>query len=66
MPGGKGFVSKAQQAFAFATGKPWARRWAHEAGMSHKNPKKSKRVYARLPSHVKRHKKRRAPVRGRR
>lgn len=59
MPKGKGFVSKAQQRFAFATGKPWARRWAHEAGMNSKRPKASKKAYRRLPEKVKTKRRRR-------
>jgi len=45
-------VSKAQQGFLFATGKPFATRWAKAAGEvgPHGNPSKaSKAAYKRLP-----------------
>lgn len=42
--------SKAQQRFLFATGKPFAKRWAHEAGETgpRGNPA-SKAAFRRLP-----------------
>lgn len=48
----KPFVSQAQAGFAFATGQPWARRWARETGPYKKLPKRVKRkaVSLRLKS----------------
>jgi len=61
MPGGKGFESKAQMRKFFADPKlrKYAHRWAHEAGMNSKKPKKSKAAFDRLPDHVKRGKRKR-------
>lgn len=47
MPHGKGFSSKQQAKFAFATGQPWAERWAKENKRSRKGGIKS------LPKRVK-------------
>jgi hypothetical protein len=54
------FKSKAQQGLFFSNPKlkKYAKKWAHETGMGG-GTKKSKRIYANLPEHVKRGKKKR-------
>lgn len=51
MPGRKKrrFTSKAQQGWAFATHKKWAKRWARAAGETGGRTPSSRAAYRRLP-----------------
>jgi len=45
------FQSKRQWKFAFATGQPWAKKWAHQTtGTTARGTKRGKKAYAALPA----------------